>query len=182
MNQTRTKISPFTCTLDTREHHWFALMVRPRTEKMVAQSLRRKGIEAYVPVLTKYQYYTRKVKKVELPLIRGYVLVPLILADYIKALDTEHVCGFIKHNKAPAIIPDEQIELIRRVEGTGKCADAVPVEQLEPGAHLEVIGGDLTGMSGRLVRLKGKDFVSVELIYMDTALILDIDKKYLRLI
>lgn len=177
----RDKISPFTKTLDQEERRWFALRVRPKSEKMVGAQLLKKGVPTYVPVQKKVRYYTRKVKKVELPLIKGYVLVHMILEDYIKVLDTEHAIGFVRNEKAPSPIPEEAIDLLRRVEGSAHHADAVPLDQLQLGVELEIIGGELTGMQGRLCDIKGKEFVSIELIHMDTAIILDIDRKYLRL-
>ena len=176
------KTSPFTKTMSDKERFWFAIRVRPKCEKLVRDRLMEKGIPNYVPIQVKIRHYTRKVKKVELPLIKGYVLVHALLEDYLSIIETEHVLGFLRSDRAPAVIPEKDINILRRVEGSAHAVDSIPLEELQAGAMLEIIGGDLTGMAGRLVSIKGKDLVSVELIHLDTAILLDIDKKYLRLL
>jgi len=178
----KVKKTPFTQSLDGENKKWFAIRVRPRCEKVVKLALEKKGIDAYVPIQRKTRYYSKKVKKVELPLIKGYVLTSIILEDYVKVLDTENVIGFIRSDQAPAPIPESAIELLRRVEGSTVQAESVALEDLQHGAHMEIIGGDLTGMIGRICEVKGREFVSIELIHMDAAIVLDIDKKYIRLL
>jgi transcriptional antiterminator RfaH len=176
------KLSPFTKSMSENERFWFAIKVRPKCEKLVRDRLLDKGVPNYVPIQIKVRHYTRKVKKVELPLLKGYVLVNAILEDYLPIIGTEHVLGFLRSDRAPAVIPEKDIELLRRVEGSAHAANSIPLNELQAGAMLEIIGGDLTGMTGRMVSIKGKELISVELIHLDTAILLDIDKKYLRLL
>lgn len=176
------QVSKFTKTLDTQERKWFAIRVMAKSEKVVARALGRKGIPYYLPIQTRVRHYTRKTKTVELPLLKGYLLVHLLLDDYIHVLDTQHVVGFVKSDNAPAVVRDEEIELLRRVEGSSHYAKTISTEELIPGSEMEIIGGDLTGLRGRLVEVKGKEYVSIELIHMDSAIILEVDRKYLSLI
>ncbi len=177
-----TQVSPFTKTLDPHERKWFAVRVMAKCEKMVAKALDRKSIPYYLPLKTQVRHYTRKVKKVETPLIKGYLLVHLLLEDYIPVLDTHHVVGFVKYDNAPAVVKDEDIEMLKRVEGSAHNAENISSDDLVPGVELEIIGGDLTGLRGRLVEVKGKEYVSIELIHMDSFIILDVDKKYLSIL
>lgn len=176
------KKTAFTQTLDEQTKKWFAIRVRPKCEKVVKAALEKKEIESYVPLQKKTRYYTRKVKKVELPLIKGYVLGYLILDDYVKVLETEHIIGFVRSDQAPSPIPEAEIELLRRVEGSSLNVESISLEELQMGAHIEIIGGELTGMFGRVCEVKGREFVSIELVHLDSAIMLDIDKKYLRLL
>jgi transcriptional antiterminator RfaH len=177
---TAASISPYTRTLDSCEKRWFAIQVRPRCERLVSRYLQQKEIRAYAPMQQIVRQYTRKRKIVEKPLLSSYVLIQICHPEYVHVLETENVIGFVRHDKAPALIPQEQIDLLRRVAGSNLETDIVKLEQIEPGDWLEIIGGDLTGMRGRMVAYKGKSYVSIELMQLDSAIIIDIDAKYLR--
>ncbi len=172
--------SPFTCSLTTQEARWCAVRVRARCERVVAGLLERKGIRSYLPMQQIVRQYQRKRRLTERPLLPGYVLIQVCLWDYVPVLDTMHVTGFVRQDNAPAIIPQSEIDLLARVADSGRSADLVAVSDLRPGGEVEVIGGDLTGLKGRLVAVKGKEFVSVQLLHTEHALLLDIDRKYIR--
>jgi transcriptional antiterminator RfaH len=177
---TAASISPYTRTLDPSEKRWFAIQVRPRCERLVSRYLQQKEVDAYAPMQQIVRQYTRKRKIVEKPLLSCYVLINICQADYVSVLETENVIGFVRHDKSPALIPQDQIDLLRRVAGSHLEADIVRLDEIEPGDWLEIIGGDLTGLRGRMVAFKGKSYVSMELMQLDSAIILDIDARYLR--
>src|SRR5260370_37150840 len=54
---------------------WFAIHTYPRHEKRVAGELVHKGIEAYLPILTKRHQWSDRQKLAELPLFPCYTFV-----------------------------------------------------------------------------------------------------------
>ena len=95
--------------LDTEEKRWFAVYTRYKREKIVVQRLREKRIEAYVPLQELTRYYTRKIKKVQLPLISCYVFVKITKEQYVPVLETQDIVSFIKFNKEFHILFVEQL-------------------------------------------------------------------------
>src|SRR6266446_4384964 len=52
---------------------WYALHVRTRFEKVVARNLRGKGYEEFLPLYSRTNRWSDRVKEIELPLFPGYV-------------------------------------------------------------------------------------------------------------
>ena len=60
--------------LSFTEERWFAVYTKYKCEKYVVEQLNKKGISAYLPLVTKVRRYNRKVKKYNVPLINCCVL------------------------------------------------------------------------------------------------------------
>jgi len=159
--------------LEEKVKKWFAIRTRYKAEKEVCRVLSNKGVEAYVPLYKVVREYTRKRKVVELPLINNYVFVRIIKDDYVSVLETANVINFVRFSRNLISIPDEEIILLKRI-----CREEIPVEVTElefhDGKEVEIIGGKLTGIRGRIVDTRGKKFL-VELLYIGIGLQLEID-------
>ena len=85
--------------LHETEPRWFAVYTRYKREKLVAQQLRDKGIEVYLPLQHFTRRYTRKIKKVEMPLISCYVFARITKKEYVPVLETPDVVQFVRFAK-----------------------------------------------------------------------------------
>ena len=165
--------------LHATEARWFAVYARYKREKLVAQRLQEKGIECYLPLQRLTRYYTRKVKQVELPLISGYLFTRITRPEYVPVLETQDVVQFVRFSRNLISIPEQEINIIRRV--VGEDID-VEVEQgtFVPGDAVEIIGGQLTGLKGTLLeRRSDKNFV-IELESLGYNLLMQVDPVLLR--
>ena len=140
--------------------------------------LQKKKIEAYLPLNRIIKQYKSKRKVVELPLINCYVFVRIVKDKYVPVLETNNVLKFIQFSKKIVAIPDEEIELLRRI-----CNEQMDISvqeiTFEKGRYVEIIGGNLTGVHGKLVARKGKNFV-VELDHIGWGLHMEIDPTMIR--
>lgn len=93
--------------------NWFAIYTKPRWEKKVNTKLLNKGIESWCPVQKLQRQWSDRKKIIEDPLFKSYVFVHISEEEKIKVLTTEGVIQFIYFLKKPAIIRNEEIELIR---------------------------------------------------------------------
>ena len=152
---------------------WYAVCTRFKAEKEVQRLLMKKGIEAYVPLSKVVRQYTRKRKTVELPLIHCYVFVHTQADRFVPVLQTEHVIKFIQFEGRPKPIPAHEIALLKRVCQEVNDLEARPLEYA-PGLAVQVVGGNLTGIQGRLVENLGKNFL-VELDQIGLGLLLEVD-------
>jgi len=167
--------------LHETEARWFAVYTRYKREKTVAQWLERKGIAYYLPLQKLTRYYVRKVKHVELPLINCYIFVKITKKEYVPVLETQDVVRFVHFSRNLLAIPDDEIRIMQRVVGEITEVSAEP-NRFIPGAEVEIIGGQLTGLRGTLIKKQNdKNFV-VELDNLGYALHMQVDPSLLELV
>lgn len=107
-------IEAFTTMEEQKEKKWFAIYTKPRWEKKVNSKLLEKKVESWCPVQKKESKWTDRKKIIDDPLFKSYVFVHINLEDEkLKVLTTNGVVHFVNHLKKPAVIRDEEIELIR---------------------------------------------------------------------
>jgi transcriptional antiterminator RfaH len=166
--------------LHPTEARWFAVYTRYKREKMVIKHLENKGIHCYLPLQKLTRYYTRKIKKVELPLINCYIFVKITKQEYLTVLETQDVVKFVQFSRNLLSIPEREMNILQRVVGEITAIDVEP-SRFYPGAEVEIIGGQLTGLQGILIEQKNdKNFV-VELNNMGYSLLMQIEPEMLEL-
>lgn len=142
---------------------WFAAYTKSRAEKKVSLELEIRGFEHYLPLQRKLRQWSDRKKWVDFPLIPGYVFVYLHPSEFEKALRTNNLIGFLRVEGQPAIIPNTQIEALKRLLRQSEISYHVDHTLYKKGDEIEVIGGPLMGLRGHLVMVKGKKRVAVQL-------------------
>lgn len=168
----------YTNHLHTTDGRWFAVYAQFKREKIVERQLRQKGVECYLPLQKVTRLYQRKRRTVELPLISGYIFVRITKDQYLPVLETEHVVRFVRFSKNLISIPEAEIDLIRRVVGEGFPLEVEQTSMAE-GDAVEIVAGNLTGLSGRLISREGKKQVAIELTNIGYSLRLTVDPSIL---
>jgi Transcription antiterminator len=143
---------------------WFAIWTRSRHEQTVREQLERKGIDAFLPTITRWSRWKDRKKQIEWPLFPGYCFVRLQPADRLSVLKCSGVVSIVSFNGEIAPIPDHEIDGIRQLIDTDLQYDPCPL--IREGMRVEVMHGPLRGVVGRLVR-KGSHarlVLAVELI------------------
>ena len=166
--------------LSEDQPRWFAIRTRYKSEKLAYKQLISRQIDAYLPIRHLIRRYGRKKREVDLPLINNFVFVKIVKKDYLTVLQTEYVNGFLKLGHNLLSIPEEQIELIRRLLGENIDLEVVENRILEKGDWVEITSGPLLGMRGKLVQVKGKEKVLVELINSGYSLEISIDNQLVK--
>lgn len=141
--------------LHESDYRWFAVYTKYRAEKWVCEALAKKGIEAYVPLVAETKQYQRKIKTYHKPLINCYAFVKINRSQYTQTLETEYLIRFLRQGKDLIAIPEEEINLLKRIVGEKLSINSHPLT-LELGENVEIIRGKLTGLRGQLVEKKGK--------------------------
>ena len=165
--------------LHPTEPRWFAVYTRSKSEKVVQRLLANKKIENYLPLQKITRRYTRKIKSHDIPLISCYIFVKITKDQYVPVLETENVVKFIRFSKNLVSIPDGEMETLKLVVGEGENVQAT-LGRIEEGDLVEVVGGKLTGLRGRLVEKQGKKQMIVELENVGYSLKMNIDVSLLR--
>lgn len=164
--------------LDETEARWFAVRTRFRSEKVVGKSLEKKQIEHFIPIQRITKRYTRKIKTYEIPLINCYVFVKIAVPDYVPVLETEHVVGFVRPSKEMQDIPDNELEIFRRIAGENYPTACEP-GNWKTGDAVEIQSGNLAGLKGFLVEKSGKHEFVINLESFGHLLRMTIDRSLL---
>ena len=130
-------------TIKAEEKRWYAIYVKSRCEKKAWQKLTERGIESYLPLQQKFRQWSDRKKKVELPLLPGYLFVHIDRKDYDATLQTEHVVCFVTTAGKASPIRDEEIDTLKRVLTPLDLPVELTIENLAPGQKVEVIAGPL---------------------------------------
>ncbi|HFA47928.1 MAG TPA: UpxY family transcription antiterminator [Bacteroidetes bacterium] len=165
--------------LHPTEPKWFAVYTRSKSEKVVHRLLSNKGIECYLPLQKVTRRYTRKIKSYEIPLITCYIFVKIVKDQYIPVLETENVVKFIRLARNLIAIPEKEIDILKLVVGEGENVEA-HMGRFSEGDEVEIIGGRLTGLKGKLIEIQGKKQMVVELDNVGYSLKMNIDISLLR--
>jgi transcription antitermination factor NusG len=147
---------------------WYAVYTKPRWEKKVAEGLQKKGIEHYCPLNRVVRQWSDRKKTIMEPLFSSYVFVHVAEDRKWQVKEVEGVLNYVYWLGKPALIPNEDIERIKRflneheqvqvTSGTFKINDKV-----------RIISGPFMNAEAQVVALKGNR-VSVEIPSMAISL------------
>jgi transcription antitermination factor NusG len=152
---------------------WWALYTRHQHEKTVADLLRGKEFEVFLPVYDSIRRWKDRSKKLSLPLFPCYLFVRGGLNRRLQVVTTPGVHMILFHGENVAMIPGVEIEAIRRaVEGPFRLE---PHPFLKCGERVRVIRGSLQGVEGVLVRKKNlyRLVLSVDMMAKSVAVEID---------
>lgn len=164
-----------------KDKTWYALYVKPRSEKKVALELEAEGIEYYLPLQKRLKQWSDRKKWVEEPLFRSYIFVHITPAEYFRVLVIYGAVRYVTFEGKAVPVPPPQIEAIK-----------IYLKEIEPeiideskwkiGQEVEVMTGNLAGLKGALMEIKGKKKVRIMINVVNSALYLNIPKNQLRVI
>jgi len=164
--------------LDKHEEKWFAIKTKYKAEKKVVQQLLIKNVEAYVPLVNRKKKYGKKIKTYQIPLIYNYVFVRISQSKYLTVLEQQFVYEFVKQGKHLVSIPKFEIEMLKKIVGDEYGA-ILSNTKFMIGDQVEVIAGNLTGLTGRLIANNSKQNMLVELENIGYQFQIEIDTKLL---
>src|SRR5580700_2669815 len=92
---------------------WYAVQTRPRHEKRVAEQLRSKAMEAFLPVhRCRHRWKNGVLADVEFPLFPGYLFARASSDERIRLLQLPGIVGLAASTTHPTAIPDQEIEML----------------------------------------------------------------------
>lgn len=129
---------------------WHAVWTRSRHEQMVSRELHLRRIEGFLPTVPRWSRWKDRRKRLDWPLFPGYCFARFDASERFTVLNCLGVASIVSINGAPAAIPDQEIEAIRRLVSSELACDPCPF--VREGSRVEVVRGPLAGIRGRLVR------------------------------
>jgi transcription elongation factor/antiterminator RfaH len=143
---------------------WYAAYTSSRHEKTVAEHLRQREVECFLPLYETVRRWNNGRHRVQLPLFPSYVFVRMGVRDKLRVLQVPGLSQLVSFQGAPAALPDAEIETLRNALAAGIAAQ--PYRYLNVGSQVEICNGPLQGLQGILLRHQGqfRVVVSVEMI------------------
>ena len=143
--------------------HWFALHTRSRHEKVVAQEIRDRQLDVFLPLVREIRQWSDRRKVVESPLFSCYVFVRMVPRneERLKVLQVDGVLRFVGTHGIGHPIPNEQIHAVRTLvdEHLPLCSHPF----LKIGQRVRVRSGALAGVEGILVSRSGEQALVISL-------------------
>ena len=157
---------------------WYAVYTKPRWEKKVADLMDRRGIENYCPLNKVHRQWSDRKKVVHEPLFTSYVFVRIPLREQLNVRAVDGVLNFVYWLGKPALIRDEEIDMIKRFLNEH---DHVKVHRAEIciNEKVRIISGPFMMLEGSVTEVKRKT-VKVLLPSLGFALTAEIDKTHLQ--
>lgn len=167
---------------------WYAAYTSSRHEKTVAEHLRQRDVECFLPLYETVRRWNNGRHRVQLPLFPSYVFVRMEMRNKLRVLQVPGLVQLVTFQGSPATLPDAEVETLRSALAAGVMAQ--PYRYLNVGSKVEVCRGPLQGMRGILLRHQGqfRVVISVEMIMrsivveVDASDVVAVDRKNLRLV
>jgi transcription antitermination factor NusG len=152
---------------------WWALYTRHQHEKTVAEVLSSKGFDVFLPLYESVRRWKDRNKTLTLPLFPCYVFVRGGMTRRLQVVTTPGVHTILYTGERIAIIPNEEIDAIRRAVNSSSRMEPHPF--LRCGEKVRVTRGSLEGVVGVLVRKKSlfRLVLSVEMLAQSVSVEID---------
>jgi transcription antitermination factor NusG len=163
---------------DNDPYRWFALQVKPRSEKVVSTVARNKGFEEFLPLYQCRRRWSDRFKSVELPLFPGYVFCRLNPEYRFPLLTIPGVLNFVGIGRIPAPIDDLEIAAIQATLQSGLLAEPYPF--LDVGQRVRLEEGPLAGLEGFLVEVRKHQRIAVSVSLLKRSISVEIERQWVR--
>lgn len=130
---------------------WYVFYTKSRQEKKVRDLLTRAGYDVFLPMQKVVRQWSDRKKKVDVPLFNAYLFVKDYEHNIPGIVQTPGIAWNIRHNGKPAVLREQEYEIINRFLETGYFLEAKGnTEEFHVGDRAKVIDGPLAGISGVL--------------------------------
>jgi transcription antitermination factor NusG len=157
--------------VESQSANWYALLTRPRHEKLVSERLAERGVETFLPLITEVHRWSDRSKTVQLPLFSCYVFAKFGAnrSDCLRVLRVNGVLQLVGSRGEGTPIPHQQIDAVRTLVESSIPWSAYPF--LKIGQRVRIRGGALDGVHGILLSRAGNStlVISVDLIQRSIA-------------
>lgn len=162
-----------------QQKKWYALYTKPRWEKKVSLVLNNKGVECWCPLRKTEKQWSDRKKIVEEPLFTSYVFVNIDESERTKVLMTDGILNFVYYVGKPAVIRNEEIELIKKYLSESQATVSLQsLSSLDENTRIKVNHGVFMDSTGTVLK-GGKKKVFVKLESLDQVMIVEFPIEYL---
>ena len=155
---------------------WYALHVRPRYEKMVANALLTKGYEGFLPLYRHRNRWSDRIKEVMLPLFPGYLFCKFDINRRLPILVTPGIIQIVGIAKTPYPVDENEIAALKSI--VISHLQVQPRSYLNIGTRVRIELGPLSGVEGILTGKKGNRKLVVSISLLQRSVAVEIDESW----
>ena len=156
---------------------WYALQVRSRKEAYVASQIEGQGFECLLPTYKSIRKWSDRVKELEQPLFPGYLFCRFDFQNRRPVITTPGVLQIVGFGRTAAPVADEEIRALQLAVSSD--IPKQPWPYLEIGQKVQVVYGNLTGLEGILVNVKGNHRVVLSVKLLQRSVALEVETSWL---
>ena len=135
------------------QKNWYILYTKPKWEKKVTSTLRKRKIDVFLPVNCKQITSLRGVKTLEEPLFRFYVFANVTPEEISKIRSVDGVINLVYWKGEPAKIDDDEIEMMKEFV-FNHHEITLEKTKVDTKAFARVFDGSQYSISGNVLRIK----------------------------
>jgi transcription antitermination factor NusG len=157
---------------------WYAVCVRSKYERRVADALTSKGYQCLLPNYREKRKWSDRTKILELPLFPGYVFSRFDVEVRLPILTTPGVVAVAGIGRIPQPLDPHEIDQIRKVTAVGHPAEPWPF--LKIGQRVLITAGALSGVEGLLMQRRSETRVVLCVSLLQKAISVQVDSDAIR--
>jgi len=155
---------------------WYALQVRTKHERIVAEFMRGKDFEWFLPLYKTRKFWSDRIKEIDTPLFPGYLFCRFDAQKRLPILTTPGVIQIVGYNRVPVPVDDSEIAAIQTLVTSGLSNQPWPY--IHVGDRVEIHSGPLRGLTGILTEFKGKHKLIVSVTLLQRSVAVEIDSAF----
>ena len=153
---------------------WYAVYVRSHCEKKVTESLEGKGYPAFSPFYRIRRKRADRTKEIVLPLFPGYVFCKFDPALRLPVLTTPGIVKIVGASNEPE--PVDEVEILSLQTAMKSDRAVQPWPYLREGQQVRILAGGLTGVVGRLLKVKNDCHLVLSITMLQRSVAVDVDR------
>lgn len=159
---------------------WYALVVKPRHEKVTDQILSNKGFETFLPLYLRRHRYGQRRRDFLLPLFPGYVFCRFQQRFWLPIVTTPSVIQVAGAGRTPLPVDDREVESLR-IAAASPC-ELSPHPYLSAGCKVRIGEGPLAGVEGAIIRQKSSLRLILSITMMQRSVAVEVDSTHVGVI
>lgn len=150
--------------MEETTRNWYALFVRSRHEFVTSEQLQKRGVEVFLPLISKTRRWSDRNKNVMFPLFPGYIFVHVRQSAeiFLNIVRTHGTVSFVTQEPGrPAQVDPQEIQSLQLMLEAGGNIDIYP--HLCEGKRVYVKQGPLKGAEGILAKKNDQNMFLVNI-------------------
>lgn len=157
---------------------WYALQVRTKHELNVANFLRGRGYDPFLPLYESRKRWSDRVKVVQSALFPGYLFCRLNVENRLPVLTTPGVGQIVGYSKTPVPVDEAEIDAIQILIASGLPNQPWPF--LRAGDRVHIERGPLRGLEGILLEVRGAHRLVLSVTLLQRSVAVEIEPAFVR--
>jgi transcription antitermination factor NusG len=157
---------------------WFAVRLKPNSERTVASRLEQKGYQQFLPTSKVRTRWSDRVRLTDRILFPGYLFCSFNPSDRLPILSTPGVLHVVGVGREPEPISGKEILALWKTLNSGLPVSSWPY--LQSGDWVVVDRGALAGVQGIVTHFRGGYRLVVSISLLQRSIATEIDRDWVR--